>query len=220
MPEPPPTPDHDEQDAAAAAGVSERPGGVQPAGGGMQDPAVAAEVPGRPRSVRMVVLGVGVLIAALIVVFAVSERGRGSPPVPDYAPDFDGDTLDGGSFDMAVQRGRWVVVNFFSTWCVQCVVEHPELVAFQNRYRNDPDVRLVSVVFRDDVETIARFFAAQGGDWPVVVTNTGRVAIDFGVTAVPETYLVSPQGQVVSKFTGGVTSAALEAELSRYRSGV
>ncbi|WP_419919969.1 TlpA family protein disulfide reductase [Candidatus Poriferisocius sp.] len=165
---------------------------------------------------RVVVLGVGVLIAGLIVVFAVSERGRGSPPVPEYAPDFTGETLDGGSFNMAVQRGRWVVVNFFSTWCVECVVEHPELVAFYDRYQHDPDVELVSVVFRDDIETIAGFFAAQGGDWPVVVTNTGRVAIDFGVTAVPETYLVSPQGQVVAKFTGGVTSTQLEAELLRF----
>lgn len=121
---------------------------------------------------------------------------------------------------MAAQRGRWVVVNFFSTWCVQCVVEHPELVAFHDRYRGDPDVRLVSVVFQDDVDVISRFFAQQGGDWPVVVTNTGRIAIDFGVTAVPETYLVDPLGRVVSKFTGGVTLAGLEAQLVRAGAGI
>ena len=165
-------------------------------------------------------LAVGVLAAALIVVLAVSERGRRGPPVPDFAPEFAGETLDGGSFDMAAQRGRWVVVNFFSTWCVQCVVEHPELVAFHDRYRDDPDVRLVSVVFQDDVDVISRFFAQQGGDWPVVVTNTGRIAIDFGVTAVPETYLVDPLGRVVSKFTGGVTLAGLEAQLVRVGAGI
>lgn len=169
----------------------------------------------RLRTVRWVVLAVGVLAAALVVVFAVSERDRRGSPVPDFAPEFSGETLDGGSFDMAAQRGRWVVVNFFSTWCVQCVVEHPELVAFQERYRGDPDVRLVSVVFQDEVDVIAQFFAERGGDWPVVTSNTGRIAIDFGVTAVPETYLVDPLGRVVSKFTGGVTLDGLEAQLSR-----
>lgn len=190
--------------------MAEHPGQQSPS-----DPS-GPEPPGRPRTVRWIVLVVGVLAAALIAVFTVSERGRGSPPVPDHAPEFAGETLDGGSFDMAAQRGRWVVVNFFSTWCVQCVVEHPELVAFQNSFSDDPDVRLVSVVFQDDLDAIARFFAEQGGDWPVVVTDTGRTAIDFGVTAVPETYLVDPRGRVVAKFTGGVTLAGLEGELIRH----
>ena len=171
--------------------------------------------PPRLGTVRWVVLAVGVLAVALVVVLAVSERDRRGPPVPDFAPEFSGETLDGASFDMAAQRGRWVVVNFFSTWCVQCVVEHPELVAFHDRYSSDPNIRLVSVVFQDEVDVIARFFAAQGGDWPVVISNTGRIAIDFGVTAVPETYLVDPLGRVVSKFTGGVTLVGLEAELAR-----
>jgi cytochrome c biogenesis protein CcmG/thiol:disulfide interchange protein DsbE len=171
--------------------------------------------PPRLGTVRWVVLAVGVLAVALVVVLAVSERDRRGPPVPDFAPEFSGETLDGARFEMAAQRGRWVVVNFFSTWCVQCVVEHPELVAFHDRYSSDPNIRLVSVVFQDEVDVIARFFAAQGGDWPVVISNTGRIAIDFGVTAVPETYLVDPLGRVVSKFTGGVTLVGLEAELAR-----
>ena len=175
--------------------------------------------PPRLRTIRWVVLAVGVLAVALIVVFAVSERDRRGPPVPDFAPEFAGDTLDGGQFDMTAQRGRWVVVNFFSTWCVQCVVEHPELVAFHDRYRGDPNIRLVSVVFRDEVEVIDQFFAEQGGDWPIVISNTGRIAIDFGVTAVPETYLVDPLGRVVSKFTGGVTLAGLESQLARAGAG-
>jgi len=149
------------------------------------------------------VLAIGALAVALVVVLAVSERDRRGPPVPDFAPEFSGGTLEGDSFAMAAQRGRWVVVNFFSTWCVQCVVEHPELAAFYDRYRGDPDVRLVSVVFQDDVDDVAGFFADHGGDWPVLVTNTGRISIDFGVTAVPETYLVDPLGRVAAKFTGG-----------------
>lgn len=185
------------------------------------DQTVESEQPARRRrTVRWAVLAVGAVAVALVVVLAVSERDRRGPPVPDFAPDFAAETLDGAGFDMAAQRGRWVVVNFFSTWCVQCVVEHPELAAFYDRYRGDPDVRLVSVVFQDEVDDIAQFFAERGGDWPVVITNTGRISIDFGVTAVPETYLVDPLGRVAAKFTGGVTLAGLENQLVRAGAGL
>jgi len=187
------------------------------------DRAGEADQPGSPprrRTVRGAVLAIGALAVALVVVLAVSERDRRGPPVPDFAPEFSGGTLEGDSFAMAAQRGRWVVVNFFSTWCVQCVVEHPELAAFYDRYRGDPDVRLVSVVFQDDVDDVAGFFADHGGDWPVLVTNTGRISIDFGVTAVPETYLVDPLGRVAAKFTGGVTLAGLENQLVRAGAGL
>lgn len=165
------------------------------------------------RTVRRVVLAVGVAIAVLVMVLAVSERGRGSPPLPDFAPEFAGDTLSGDRFEMVNWRGRWVLVNFFATWCVECRVEHPELVAFAQRYQDDPDVRLVSVVFRDSTDRIADFFAIHGGTWPVVVSDTRQVAIDFGVTAVPETYLVDPSGRVVVRFTGGVTLADIQEQL-------
>ncbi|MCY4163726.1 MAG: TlpA disulfide reductase family protein [bacterium] len=170
--------------------------------------------PPRVRTVRWVVLTIGVLAVALVVVFAVSEREQRVSPLPDFAPEFAGTTLDGSGFDMNAQRGRWVVVNFFSTWCAECVVEHLELVAFHQRYRNNPNIRLVSVVFQDDTEAIARFFAERGGDWPVVVSNTSGAAIGFGVTAVPETYLVDPGGGVVARFVGGVTLAAMQEQLA------
>ena len=167
------------------------------------------------RTVRWVVLAVGLLAVALVVVLAVSERDRRGPPVPDFAPEFAGETLDGGGFDMAAQRGRWVVVNFFSTWCVQCVVEHPELVAFHDRYRGDPDIRLVSVVFQDEVDVITQFFCRAGRRLAGGDHQHRPDRDDFGVTAVPETYLVDPLGRVVAKFTGGVTLAGLETQLVR-----
>ncbi len=160
-------------------------------------------------------LAVGAVVAALVVVLAISERGRGDPPLPEFAGEFGGYTLAGDRFEMASWRGRWVVVNFFATWCVECRVEHPELVAFANQHRSNPNIRLVSVVFRDDVEMIRSFFATHGGSWPVVTSNTGKAAIDFGVTAVPETYLVDPSGRVVARFTGGVTLRGIEAQLRK-----
>jgi cytochrome c biogenesis protein CcmG/thiol:disulfide interchange protein DsbE len=106
-----------------------------------------------------------------------------------------------------------VVVNFFASWCVPCVREHPELVAFAAAHEGD--VQVVSVVFDDDPGAVEAFFAREGGDWPVVVGDTGRIALDFGVTGVPESYLVAPTGVVVAAFYG-VTQRLLDEALAEF----
>jgi cytochrome c biogenesis protein CcmG/thiol:disulfide interchange protein DsbE len=108
-----------------------------------------------------------------------------------------------------------VVVNFFATTCVPCVVEHPELVAFNDEYAPLGEASVVSIAFSDTSQNVRDFFAENGGDWAVLAEDTGRHAISYGVAAVPETYLVAPTGIITSKFIGGVTKADIEAEIAR-----
>ena len=127
-----------------------------------------------------------------------------------------GTTLDGGQFDIDSHRGNWVVVNFFASWCTPCKVEQPELVKFDEEHRKAGDVKVVSVVFQPDDEADVRdFFDQSGATWPVIGGDTGSIALNFGVTAVPETYLVSPDGQVVAKFEN-VTATELDSVIARY----
>jgi cytochrome c biogenesis protein CcmG/thiol:disulfide interchange protein DsbE len=118
--------------------------------------------------------------------------------------------MTGDEFDIDAHRGRWVVVNFFATWCPPCVEEHPELVAFDER--NGSRVQLVSVAFDDtEVDAVERFFADNGGDWPVITSGAGGASLDYGVKKLPESFLVDPSGTVVAKINGGVTAAQLDA---------
>ena len=111
------------------------------------------------------------------------------------------------------------MVNFFATNCVPCIVEHPELVAFDEANSPTGAASVVSIAFSDTSQNVIDFFAENGGDWDVLAADTGRHAINFGVAAVPETYLVHPNGTVTTKFTGGVTQADLEAEITRLSGG-
>jgi cytochrome c biogenesis protein CcmG/thiol:disulfide interchange protein DsbE len=158
-------------------------------------------------------LGVGVVLVALIVVLATSKsldsRGISSELLGDAVPHVEGTTLDGETFDIDEHRGRWVVVNFFATWCTPCRTEHPELVRFTAEHEAAGDVEVVSVAFDDDAGSIQEFFDENGGTWAVIPEDTNRVALEFGVTAVPESYVVNPSGIVVAKFEG-VTSAGLD----------
>ena len=173
----------------------------------------------RARSVALVALAVAAVTAILVAVLAAGDPQRGTligrSAVGKPAPPISGTTLGGDFFDLDDQRGRWVVVNFFATWCTGCIIEHPELVAFSERHAAG-DAIVVTVAFDDSTEAVRGFFERAGGDWPVLAGDVGSVPVDYGVTAVPETYLVSPTGYVLDKLVGanGVTASQLDARIA------
>lgn len=192
--------------AAGAAGAAE----------GVDD---EVDVPRRRRTALVVSLVMAVLLAGFVLVLATREpatnRRSDSPLMGRVAPALAGDTLDGGSFDIDDHPGRWVVVNFFATWCVPCRTEHPQLDGFDRAHRDRGDAVLVSVLYDDDTDDATEFFAENGGDWPVVL-DSGGIAVSYGVSGVPETFMVAPDGRVVAKLTGGVTQDGLESVMDEW----
>ncbi|HMG44469.1 MAG TPA: TlpA disulfide reductase family protein [Acidimicrobiales bacterium] len=180
--------------------------------GGGDDLDSGVDAPRHRRSALAISLAVALLVAGFVVVLATREpainRRSESDRIGKVAPELVGQTLDGGSFDIDKHLGRWVVVNFFATWCRPCVVEHPELDAFQREHAESGDAVVVSILYDDDADEAQQFFADRGGDWPVVLDDSGLAAA-YGVTGVPETYLVAPSGRVAVKLTGGVTRDGL-----------
>ena len=181
-------------------------------------------VRGARPATRRVAAWVAVPVAVAAVLLTVlmvtrdpaAERRAASPLVGGLAPAIVGLTTDGQPFDLDDLRGRWVVVNFFSTFCVPCIVEHPELVAFSRGHGAVGDAAVVSVVFDDTTANVVAFFEENGGDWPVIADDSGRTAVAYGVTGVPESYLVAPSGLVVWKYLGGVTAAGLDSVIDQF----
>ena len=171
----------------------------------------------RGRVAPFVAMAVALVCAGLFFVLAGADTGQtetaDTPLLNRPAPDAVGKEGDGTTFDLARRKGSWVVLNFFDPECVPCVEEHPELLEFdeqENRLGND-GAELVTVVFRDDRDGVAEFFADEGGDWPVVYDDDGSIATAFGVTLVPETWLVDPNGIVRWRTISTVSADQLDS---------
>lgn len=164
-------------------------------------------------------MGVAAVLVALIGVLAISKsqtESADSPLLGKVAPSLAGKTLEGESFDLTSLRGRFVVVNFFASWCQPCRVEAPELRRWAQRHQAAGDAELVNVLFQDTPEAARAFFADYGGvTWPVLAVDTDTIGLDWGVAKVPETFVVNPDGVVVAKTIATVTEADLDGLLQR-----
>jgi cytochrome c biogenesis protein CcmG, thiol:disulfide interchange protein DsbE len=167
----------------------------------------------RRRTAPWIAGAVALVLLAVVVVAArakpATQRIGESPLVGHTAPSLRGDVISGPAETLDALRGKFVLVNFFATWCVPCRQEHPELVRFSQRHATD-DVAVIQVVYGDRASTVKSFIAKHGGTWPVVDDPQGSIALDWGVRGLPESYLVDPRGYVLYKITGGADAEGLE----------
>ena len=176
-----------------------------------------AEVRRSSKAVRRSAVVVAVSVLAFVMLLATRQpaatRVADSPLIGRTAPEISGQSVDGRAVRLSAMRGRYVVLNFFATWCVPCQREHPELREFSDEAGGKAEV--VAVIFDDDPARVRQFFEQRGGDWPVVDDPEGKVALDYGVRGPPESFLIAPNGVVVSRIVGEVTREGLTSLVAR-----
>jgi cytochrome c biogenesis protein CcmG/thiol:disulfide interchange protein DsbE len=138
-------------------------------------------------------------------------------PAPDFAlPPLEGPGLPALAAADLQGVGRPFLVNFWASWCVPCIVEHPQLIRLSRQ-----GVPVFGVNYKDRAPDAATFLARHGNPFRRLGRDEpGRVAIDWGVYGVPETYLFDKAGLVRWRWAGPVTPEILEQDitplLSRY----
>jgi thiol-disulfide isomerase/thioredoxin len=118
------------------------------------------------------------------------------------------DTLDHGSFDLAEQRGKWVVVNFWATWCKPCIKEIPDLTAFDAAR---DDVQVIGLAYEEiEIAELREFLGRHPAGYPIAVLDVYDPPADFDTPrGLPMTYLIDPDGRIARKFLGPITSEDL-----------
>jgi cytochrome c biogenesis protein CcmG/thiol:disulfide interchange protein DsbE len=134
-------------------------------------------------------------------------------PVPPFAlPPIEELTGAGAegfeSSDLA--KGEPTIVNVWASWCVPCHEEHPLLLELAKQ----PGVRLYGINYKDDSAAARRFLGRYGNPFQRVgADRSGRVAIDWGVYGVPETYVITGDGKIAYRHVGPLTGEAIQQKL-------
>ena len=151
-----------------------------------------------------------VLLLLAAVAPAVPAAGADAPHVDFSLPD-----VTGQVHRLSDHRGKWVVVNFWATWCGPCMVEIPELMRFHARHK-DHDAIVIGVNF-EEIETPAleAFIAEMGIDYLVVRAGDTPILPFEPLKGLPSTFFVDPHGELVASHVGPVTGAAIEDFLAR-----
>jgi cytochrome c biogenesis protein CcmG/thiol:disulfide interchange protein DsbE len=135
-----------------------------------------------------------------------------SPLIGRPAPAFELIAIDGRTVDSTTLRGKTVLVNFWASWCFECIEEHRVLLEAQGRYGDE--LVIIGVLYQDSVDDALGFLARYGdGGWPNLVDPNGALAIEYGVSGVPESFFIDAAGIVRYKQWGPVTRAVLDAQL-------
>jgi cytochrome c biogenesis protein CcmG/thiol:disulfide interchange protein DsbE len=166
---------------------------------------------------RLVALAPIAVFIALVAVFGLYALHHNPQVIPRatvgaLAPDDVLPTLDGAPpAPLHTALKGTTLVNFFASWCVPCAGEAPTLAALKAE-----GVRIVGVAWKDDPAKTRDFLSRYGNPYQVIfVDHEGRAGIDFGVTGVPETYLVDAHGRIVEKEAQPLTPGDAEALLSK-----
>lgn len=142
------------------------------------------------------------LVVLLATGFSRDPNVVVTPSVGKPAPPFNLSRLTGGHLSMASLRGRPVLVNFWASWCVSCAQEQPYLQSVWKTYRSR--VEFVGVDYQESAGDARSYLRNGGPRWTIVEDPGQQTAINFGVTGVPETFLIDRHGIVRYHFAGPI----------------
>jgi cytochrome c biogenesis protein CcmG, thiol:disulfide interchange protein DsbE len=136
-------------------------------------------------------------------------------PVPQFSlPPIEGIAETGKTtpgFSAAdLANGEVSIVTVWASWCGPCIQEQPNLIALKEQH----GLRVIGINYKDDPVAARRFLTRYGNPFAAIGADvSGRVAIDWGVYGVPETYVVDGRGQIVHKLVGPVSAEAIKSNI-------
>ena len=156
------------------------------------------------------------LVCVFFLLFILLEKDPSRPPsalIDRQLPEFSTVSLYDENIKISSKDiETFTLINFFASWCTPCRAEHH---LFFKIKKHHPNIYLVGISHKDDIEDSKLYLSEEGNPYSFVgLDQDGRIALEFGVFGLPETFIISNEGKIIFKHMGPLTEEILDDEIS------
>jgi len=152
---------------------------------------------------KTLILIIVVLVGMLMVFFASKpSRGPEMAEIGRATQDIELIDINQNKLTLAGMKGSVVFVNFWATWCESCVDEMPSIERLSLHFAGNPTFKIVTILYKDDLNTALSFMQQGGFTFPVYLNPDESAVKMFGITGIPETFIIDKKGILRNKVIG------------------
>lgn len=167
---------------------------------------------GRRPSPAWIAAGAVAVIVVALLIYGLAARPATQLVQGNPVPDFELEALDGTTINLGAQLGKVLVLNFFASWCDPCQREAPALEQAWREYKAR-GVQFYGIAYKDAAPKAQAFLDQFDVSYPSGADPRSEIARSYGVTGVPETFVIDQQGRLVHRFVGEITADELTEKL-------
>jgi len=153
----------------------------------------------RSKSIFLVIIVIGIVTAVFIL---RPSQSRKTVQVDSMVNDFELTDASQNKVSLWGIKGSVVFINFWATWCASCIDEMPSLERMYRTLSVNPSFKVVSILYKDDLNRATRFMQQNGFTFPVYLNTDESAARMFGITGIPETFIIDKRGILRHKVIG------------------
>jgi cytochrome c biogenesis protein CcmG/thiol:disulfide interchange protein DsbE len=167
----------------------------------------------------LTVLAIAPVLWLLAFGFTRDARYINSPLLAKQAAPFTLTLFDGRQVKLEDLRGKAVFLNFWASWCAPCRAEAKDLEAAWQRIKNK-DMIFLGIALQDREQDARAFLEEFNITYANGLDDSGKIAVDYGVWGIPESFFIDPQGRITYKHVGGIRAAMVSAKLEEAAQGI